>query len=137
LTTRAAGTLHLAWKLLLRDWRAGELTVLAAALLVAVAAMTGVAFLTDRVGQAVELRAAESLAADLRLASTSPPGGEYEALAAQRGLSTARVSSMPSVVFAGEANTLAAVSMGLYLWIRHPAFRRSIQDTPLGAAPLN
>ena len=34
------------------------------------------------------------------------------------------------------ANTLAAVSMGLYLWIRHPAFRRSIRDTPLGAAPL-
>ncbi|RPH95356.1 MAG: FtsX-like permease family protein [Lysobacterales bacterium] len=109
MTARVAGTLHLAWKLLLRDWRAGELTVLAAALLVAVAAMTGVAFLTDRVGQAVELRAAESLAADLRLASTSPPGGEYEALAAQRGMRTARVSSMPSVVFTGEANTLAAV----------------------------
>ena len=35
------------------------------------------------------------------------------------------------------ANTLAAVSMGLYLWVRHPAFRRSIQDTPLGAAPLH
>ncbi len=35
------------------------------------------------------------------------------------------------------ANTLAAVSMGLYLWIRHPAFRRSIRDTPLGAAPLH
>jgi hypothetical protein len=35
------------------------------------------------------------------------------------------------------ANTLAAFSMGLYLWIRHPAFRRSIRDTPLGAAPLH
>jgi hypothetical protein len=33
------------------------------------------------------------------------------------------------------ANTLAALSMGVYLWFRHPAFRRSIQDTPLGAAP--
>lgn len=33
------------------------------------------------------------------------------------------------------ANTLAAVSMGLYLWVRHPAFQRSIQDTPLGDAP--
>ena len=33
------------------------------------------------------------------------------------------------------ANTLAAVCMGLYLWRRHPAFRRSIRDTPLGAAP--
>jgi hypothetical protein len=34
------------------------------------------------------------------------------------------------------ANTLAAISMGLYLWIRHPAFRRSIQETPLGDAPM-
>jgi hypothetical protein len=35
------------------------------------------------------------------------------------------------------ANTLAAASMGLYLWYRHPAFRRSIQETPLGDAPLH
>lgn len=33
------------------------------------------------------------------------------------------------------ANTLAALCMGAYLWFRHPAFRRSIRDTPLGAAP--
>ena len=33
------------------------------------------------------------------------------------------------------ANTLAAVCMGVYLWRRHPAFRQSIHDTPLGAAP--
>ena len=33
------------------------------------------------------------------------------------------------------ANTLAAVSMGTYLWIRHPDFRRSIRETPLGDAP--
>jgi len=34
------------------------------------------------------------------------------------------------------ANTLAAVTMGLYLWLKHPELRRSIQETPLGAAPL-
>ncbi|MBA2458308.1 MAG: hypothetical protein H0V43_05030, partial [Gemmatimonadales bacterium] len=32
------------------------------------------------------------------------------------------------------ANTLAAVSMGVYLWVRHPRLRRAIRDTPLGAA---
>jgi hypothetical protein len=32
------------------------------------------------------------------------------------------------------ANTLAAVCMGVFLWSRHPAFRRSIRETPLGAA---
>ena len=102
-------TLQLAWKLLVRDWRAGELTVLVTALLVAVTAMTGVAFLTDRVGQAVELRAAESLAADLRLASTRPIDTGYETSAAENDMRTARVTSMPSVVFAGESSTLAAV----------------------------
>lgn len=34
------------------------------------------------------------------------------------------------------ANTLAALCMATYLWRRHPAFRQSIQDTPLGAAPM-
>ena len=34
------------------------------------------------------------------------------------------------------ANTLAAICMGAYLWIRHPALRSSIKETPLGAAPL-
>jgi len=109
LSTRRAGTFRLAWKLLTRDWRAGELSVLAAALLVAVAAMTGVAFLTDRVGQAVEMRAAESLAADLLLDSTRPLNAEYERLAADNGLKTARLTRMPSVVFAGDANTLAVI----------------------------
>ena len=96
-------------RMLRRDWRAGELTVLIAALLIAVSAMTGVAFLTDRVGQAVELRAAESLAADLRLRSTGPIDAETMEFARSNGMRTARVTSMPSVVFSGEANTLAAV----------------------------
>jgi hypothetical protein len=33
------------------------------------------------------------------------------------------------------ANTLAAISMGLYLWYKHPEFRRACQETPLGDAP--
>jgi len=64
--------LALAWRLLLRDWKSGELTVLGLALMIAVTSLTAVAFLTDRVGHAVELRAAESLAADLRLGSSQP-----------------------------------------------------------------
>ena len=100
---------QMATRLLLRDWRAGELTVLVSALLVAVTAMTGVAFLTDRVGQAVEMRAAESLAADLRLYSATPVPDEYAELAAENNLQTARMSSMPSVVFAGETSSLAAI----------------------------
>jgi len=34
------------------------------------------------------------------------------------------------------ANTLAALSMAVYLWRRHPAFRQSIHETPLGDSPM-
>ncbi|MFT7562920.1 MAG: putative ABC transport system permease protein, partial [Bacteroidia bacterium] len=102
-------TFRLSLKLLARDWRSGELVVLITALVVAVTALTAVAFLTNRVGHAVELRAAESLAADLRLSSPRPPLNDYQAQAREAGLESATITSMPSVVFAGEDNTLAAV----------------------------
>jgi putative ABC transport system permease protein len=94
---------------LLRDWRSGELAVLLAALLVAVTALTGVGFFTDRIGRAVTQRAAEVLAADLRLQALQPPDAGYEALAAERGLRTARTTSFPSVVFFGDDSSLAAI----------------------------
>jgi len=106
--------LELAWRLLLRDWKSGELTVLGIALVIAVTSLTAVAFLTDRVGQAVELRAAESLAADLRLGSSQPLAGSYLETAEQAGLQTASMITMPSVVFASDdleesRSTLAAI----------------------------
>ena len=102
--------LTLAWRLLLRDWRSGELTVLGAALVIAVTSLTAVAFLTDRVGHAVELRAAESLAADLRLGSSQPLPERYIEMAGQAGLRTASMIIMPSVVFEGNRSTLSAIS---------------------------
>jgi putative ABC transport system permease protein len=110
MNTSLGHSLGLAWKLLRRDWRSGELSVLAVALLVAVSAMTGVAFLTDRVNQAVQARAAESLAADLRVASTREITAEYADAAQNFGLQSARLTRMPSVVFVGDSNTLAAVT---------------------------
>ncbi len=94
---------------LLRDWRSGELAVLLAALLVAVTALTGVGFFTDRIGQAVDLRAAEVLAADLRLRSADQISADYDALAAQHGIATARTVTFPSVVYFGADSALAAV----------------------------
>jgi putative ABC transport system permease protein len=102
--------LALAWRLLLRDWKSGELTVLGIALVIAVTSLTAVAFLTDRVGHAVQLRAAESLAADLRLGSSQPLPARYLEMAGQAGLQTASVINMPSVVFEGERSTLASIN---------------------------
>jgi len=102
-------SLALAWRLLLRDWKSGELTVLAIALIIAVTSLTAVAFLTDRVGHAVELRAAESLAADLRLSSGHALPEKYLHAANNAGLETATMVIMPSVIFDGDRSTLAAI----------------------------
>ena len=102
-------TLSLAWRLLLRDWKSGELTVLGIALVIAVTSLTAVAFLTDRVGHAVELRAAESLAADLRLGSSQPLPEQYIRMGEQAGLQTASMLIMPSVVFEDDRSTLSSI----------------------------
>ena len=92
-----------------RDLRAGELRVLTAAVAVAVAAMTAVAFFTDRVSRAVDIRSAEVLAADLVLNSKRPIDPAYPSRAAELDLATASVTSFPSVVLAGEQSALADV----------------------------
>jgi len=102
-------SLALAWRLLVRDWRSGELAVLSIALTIAVTSLTAVAFLTDRVSHAVELRAAESLAADLRLGSSQPLPERYIEMAEQAGLNSAAMVTMASVVFEDDRSTLSAV----------------------------
>jgi len=92
-----------------RDWKSGELVVLLAALLVAVTALTGVGFFTDRIGQAVGRQAAEVIAADLRLQASRPLPEDYLGLAARRGLQTARTLTFPSVVFFGDVSSLASI----------------------------
>ena len=59
-------------KMLARDWRAGELRVLALALTVAVAAITSVAFFADRVGQGLARDAHQLLGADLVMVADQP-----------------------------------------------------------------
>lgn len=101
--------LTLAARLLAREWRSGELGVLLLALVVAVAALTGVGFLVDRIERSVAMRANEVLAADLRLQSQSLPADDYEREARARGLATARVTTVLSVVYQGERSQLANV----------------------------
>jgi len=103
-------SLRFAWRSLTRDFRAGELSVLLAAIVLAVASMTAVGFFTDRVGRAVSAQAAESLAADMVLRSTAEISDEYLEQAELLGLRSASQFGFPSVAQAGSANTLALVS---------------------------
>src|SRR5262245_20551170 len=104
-------TLPLAMRALWRDGRAGELTVLVFAVVVAVAALTAVGFFTDRVNQAVKIQAAEVLAADLRLQSPQAIREEHFSQAARRGIRSVHTLSTLSVVFFGERSQLVSLRM--------------------------
>ncbi len=94
-----------------RELRSGEVLVLLAAVGLAVAALTAVGFLTDRIGKAVARQANEVLAADLRLRSQERVPEEWRALAAEYGLRTAETMTFPSVVFAGDNSALSAIKV--------------------------
>lgn len=90
----------LSLRLLLRDLRAGELTALMLALVVAVASVASVGFITDRVRLALDLNAHELLGADLQIQADRPLPAELRAEAVARGL---RVSE--GVAFMSMART--------------------------------
>lgn len=92
-----------------REVRSGEVVILLAAVALAVAALTAVGFLTDRIGKAVARQANEVLAADLRLRSPDPIPDEWRESALDFGLATAETQTFPSVVFAGDESSLATV----------------------------
>jgi len=92
-----------------RELRSGEVIVLLTAIALAVAALTAVGFLTDRIGRAVERQANEILAADLRLRTPDPIPVEWHEMAAEYGLRSAETQTFPSVVFAGNLSSLATI----------------------------
>jgi putative ABC transport system permease protein len=107
--------MRLALRLLWREWRAGEIRVLLAALVVAVAAVTTVSFFTDRVQRALARQANELIAADAVLVSDHPPSPEVARRALALGLRVATTATFPSMVVAGDRIQLAeikAVSSG-------------------------
>ena len=95
-----------------RDWRAGELRLLAAALVIAVAAVTSVGFLVDRIRIGLERDASQLLGADVVLSSDRPIGEGQRQPARSAGLRLAETVTFPSMVIGeadAEATTLAAV----------------------------
>ncbi|MEM8981567.1 MAG: FtsX-like permease family protein [Pseudomonadota bacterium] len=99
-------TLLFAWRSLLREIRGGEVLVLLAALSIAVASVTAIGFLTDRVAQAVRLQASEVLAGDIRVRAAEPLDPAWLERAEATGLATAESVSFVTVVYAGDESTL-------------------------------
>lgn len=101
--------LRLSLRLLSREWRAGELRLFAAALVIAVAAVTAVGVFADRLGRGLGQRTAELLGADLALITSNPAAADKRAEAERLGLARAEAIEFPSVALAGERLQLAAV----------------------------
>ncbi len=94
-------------------WRAARrepgLRLLLLAMLVAVAALTSVAFFADRVERALVLQGAALMAADLVVEQGEPIPGEWLQQADSLGLQRARVATFPSVVSGAELPVLVHV----------------------------
>jgi putative ABC transport system permease protein len=101
--------LRFALRLLRRDWRAGELRLLAIALVIAVASVTSVGFFTDRIEHAMARQASEVLAADLRVVSNQPLPEHLIQEAERRELTYATTLSFPSVILHRETTQLVQV----------------------------
>jgi len=98
-----------ALRALRRDLRGGDLLTLGAALVLAVAVMTAVGTLVNRVTAAVTENAAQIIGGDFGLASRQPIPDAIDALARAQGLAVARMITFPSVVFHGDASQLADI----------------------------
>lgn len=107
--------LPLASRLLLREWRAGELRVMLLALLIAVTVSTAISFFTDRLQRGMATRAAEFLGADMRISSRDPLPPEFLQQAVNNSLQTTDLVDFSSVT-SSEAemllSSIKAVSAG-------------------------
>ena len=101
--------IRLAFRLLIREWRAGELYILLAALILAMACVASVDFATDRMQQAIEHQGAELLGGDIAVTSPKPMPESWSVYAKQLGLNTSISLEFASMLNAGEQYQLATV----------------------------
>lgn len=104
-------TFLLALRMMLRDLRAGELHLLGLAIVIAVASLTSVGFLADRVVRGLDRDANQLLGGDLLLRADRAWDEAFEVEAARRGLRSVGTVLFTSMVSADEATELAAVKV--------------------------
>ena len=100
---------NLALRMLWRDSRSGELTILILALIIAVLSSTAIALFSDRLQRTMTNQTAEFLAADLVIASPNPVSVEWLAKAIQLNLAQARTAEFSSVLIEHDELLLAGV----------------------------
>lgn len=96
-------------RLLWREWKGGELTVLMLALLIAIASHTAIGHFTDRISRAMAISANNIIGGDLVLSSSRQIKPLVREQAETLGLEVAEVQRFITVVNAGEDILLVAV----------------------------
>jgi len=128
-----------------RDLRSGSMRFLLVAVVLAVAALTAVAFFADRIERGLSRDAAQLLGGDAVVVGDQPVPAEFEAQAVQLGLRVARTSVLASMARApddkgGEARLAAVKAVSA----AHPlrgrltlgALQPDGQVSPTGPAPV-
>lgn len=101
----------LSLRLLIRELRAGQLTLLALALVVAVAAMTSTAVLTNRIDRAMVQDASALLGGDLVIRGDRPLSERWITEGQALGLETTETIEFPSIVGFDDRFELAAIKV--------------------------
>ncbi|MEO0443808.1 MAG: FtsX-like permease family protein [Pseudomonadota bacterium] len=94
--------LSLSVRMLWRNWRAGELKILATAITLAVTVVTAIAVFTDRMDRSLVRQSNSYLAADRVVESRFPIPDQWLQAPAARGLAQGQTAEFSSMVFAGE-----------------------------------
>ncbi len=97
--------------MMLRDLRAGELHLLGIAIVIAVASLTSVGFLADRVGRSLDREANQLLGGDLLLSADAPWPDAFADEARARGLQAVTTVLFTSMASTGEAAVLTGVKV--------------------------
>ncbi|MGH1371068.1 MAG: ABC transporter permease [Cellvibrionaceae bacterium] len=99
----------LALRLLWRNWRSGEVKILASALILAVAVVSCISIFTDRLEQALVAQSHTFLGADRVVRSSKPIDSAWRELVESHPIETANTVQFASMVFSGERMHLASV----------------------------
>lgn len=129
------------WRMLWRDWRGGELTILAIGLIIAVTSITAVGFFTDRIERGLKQQSAELIGADLVITSSRQDVTDYIEAAREQNFEVATTTQFRSVVIHNDQLQLAevkAVTEGYplrgVLRISDTAFGKDTATTDIPAA---
>jgi len=99
----------LAFHLLKRNWRSGELKLLSLSIILAVTVLAAISVFTSRLQSTLINESNSVLGADAVINGSQPHNPDWEILADQRNVKNTRAANFSSMVFAGDEMHLASV----------------------------